>query len=138
MKLINPAAVPPANPSYSQASVSGAIVHLAGQIGIDTEGRLVSPEVGAQTRRIFQNVQHILAAAGSSLDRVLKVTVFIVDLGQWGAMNEVYLAFFAGHAPPKTTVQVSGLAMGAAVEIEFVAETSQAEASTTGTAATGS
>lgn len=125
MKLINPAEAPPQNPSYSQASRSGSTVYVAGQIGIGADGRLVSPEVGPQTRRIFENAEHILRAAGSSLDRVLKVTVFMVDLADWAAMNEVYQAFFGDHAPPKSTVQVSGLALGAAVEIEFVAESAE-------------
>lgn len=123
MKLVNPDACPPQNPSYSQAAVSGGTVYLAGQIGIDpASGRLVSPDVAAQTERIFDSAATILEAAGSGLDRVIRVTVFMVDLGEWPAMNEVYGRHFAGHAPPKSTVVVSGLALGARVEIEFTAE----------------
>ncbi len=125
MKLLNPATCPPQNPTYSQAAVSGATVYVAGQIGIDpTTGELVAPDVTAQTERIFLSAETILEAAGSGLDRVVKVTIFMVDLAEWGAMNAVYQRFFAGHAPPKSTVEVSGLALGARVEIEFTAEVS--------------
>lgn len=122
MKLINPAECPPQNPSYSQASVSGDAVYVAGQIGIDAAGALVSDDVADQTEQIFRNAVCALEGAGSGLDRVVKVTIFMVDLADWPAMNEVYERRFAGHAPPKSTVQVSGLALGARLEIEFVAE----------------
>ena len=123
MKLVNPPDCPPQNPSYSQAVVSAGSVWVAGQIGIDpATGELVSEDVGAQTERIFQSAAAILAAAGSGLDRVVKVGVFLVDMDDWPAMNAVYGRHFAGHAPPKSTVVVSELALGARVEIEFVAE----------------
>lgn len=123
MKLVNPPECPPQNPSYSQASISGGTVHVAGQIGIDPgSGRLVADDIAAQTEQIFRNAACVLAAAGSDLARVLKVTIFLVDLAEWPVMNEVYLRRFAGHAPPKSTVEVTGLALGARVEIEFVAE----------------
>lgn len=123
MKLVNPAECPPQNPTYSQAAVSGATVYVAGQIGIDpSSGQLVSDDIGAQTERIFRSAACVLEDAGSALAKVVKVSIFMVDLGEWAAMNEVYQRFFAGHAPPKSTVIVSGLALGARVEIEFVAE----------------
>lgn len=123
MKLINPSECPPVNPSYSQASVSGSTVYVAGQIGVDAaSGRLVSGGVAAQTEQIFRNAICALEGAGSSLSRVVKVSIFMVDLADWPIMNEVYERHFAGHAPPKSTVQVSGLALGARVEIEFIAE----------------
>ena len=122
MKLVNPAACPPQNPTYSQAAVSGEVVYMAGQIGIGPDGALVAPDVGAQTRRIFQNAKVVLEEAGSSLSRLLRVTVYLVDMADWAAMNAAYQEAMAGHAPPKTTVQVSGLALGARVEIEFTAE----------------
>ena len=123
MKLINPAECPSQNPSYSQASVSGRTVYVAGQIGIDAvTGALVSDDVAAQTEQIFRNAACALEGAGSGLDRVVKVVIFMVDLADWPAMNEVYERRFAGHAPPKSTVEVRGLALGARLEIEFVAE----------------
>lgn len=123
MKLVEPAACPPQNPSYSQAAVSNGTVYLSGQIGIGADGLLVGPDVASQTRQIFANAACVLESAGSSLSKVLRVTVFMVDLAEWGEMNEVYLAAFAGHAPAKTTVEVRGLALGARLEIEFTAET---------------
>lgn len=123
MKLVNPPDCPPQNPSYSQAAVSAGTVWVAGQIGIDpATGALVSDDVAAQTERIFESTTAILDAAGSSLDRVVRVAVFLVDLDDWPAMNAVYGRHFAGHAPPKSTVVVRELALGARVEIEFVAE----------------
>jgi 2-iminobutanoate/2-iminopropanoate deaminase len=124
MELVNPKDCPPQNPSYSQAAVSGGTVWVAGQIGIDpTSGHLVSDDVAEQTERIFRSARAILAAAGTGLDRVVRVAVFLVDLDDWAAMNDVYGRHFAGHAPPKSTVVVRELALGARVEIEFVAVT---------------
>jgi 2-iminobutanoate/2-iminopropanoate deaminase len=123
VELINPAACPPQNPSYSQAAVSGGMVYLAGQIGIVPEtGKLVSGDVGEQTARLFENARLVLEAAGSSLEKVVRVTVFMVDLAEWPAMNAAYERAFRGHAPPKSTVEVKGLALGARVEIDFIAE----------------
>ncbi len=123
MKLVNPPDCPPQNPSYSQPAISAGTVYVAGQNLIDpTTGKLVSDDVAEQTERIFRSAGSILAAAGSSLDRVVRVAVFLVDLGDWSAMNEVYGRHFGAHAPTKSTVVVAGLALGARVEIEFVAE----------------
>jgi len=123
MELVNPTDCPPQNPSYSQAAVSRGTVYVAGQIGIDPEsGQLVSGDIGEQTERIFDSATRILEAAGSGLDRVVRVGVFITDLGDWSAMNDVYVRRFGSHAPPKSTVEVSALALGARVEIEFTAE----------------
>ncbi|MEX2540738.1 MAG: Rid family detoxifying hydrolase [Trueperaceae bacterium] len=124
MKLINPSECPPQNPSFSQASIAtGRTVYLAGQIGMDPgTGTLAGDDVVAQTKQIFENVTCILAAAGSSLERVVKATIFITDLADWPEMNSVYAEYLSGHAPPKSTVEVSGLALGARVEIEFTAE----------------
>jgi len=123
MELVNPTDCPPQNPSYSQAAVSRGTVYVAGQIGIDPEsGRLVSGDIGEQTERIFDSATRILEAAGSGLERVVRVAVFITDLGDWSAMNDVYVRRFGSHAPPKSTVEVSALALGARVEIEFTAE----------------
>lgn len=123
MRLVNPPDCPPQNPSYSQAAVVGSTVFLAGQIGIvPTSGALIASAVEAQTEQIFENTHRILAAAGTSLERVVRVTIFLTDMREWQAMNEVYVRHFGNHAPPKTTVQVSALALGARVEIEFTAE----------------
>lgn len=123
MRLVNPPDCPPQNPSYSQAAIAGSTVYVAGQIGIQAEsGALVADDVAAQTEQVFENTRRILGAAGTSLERVVRVTIFLTDMRDWQAMNEVYLRHFGNHAPPKTTVEVSALALGARVEIEFTAE----------------
>lgn len=125
MRLVNPPDCPPQNPTFSQAAVSNspATVYLAGQVGVDpATGALAGNDVSSQTEQVFRNARVILAAAGTSLSRVVRVTIYMTDLGEWAAMNEVYQRHFGEHAPPKTTVQVSALALGARVEIEFTAE----------------
>lgn len=107
---------------YSQAIVAGGLVFTAGQIGLDpSTGRLVGPGVEEQTERALLNVKAILEAAGSSLDKVVKVTVFLADMALFQAMNGVYGRFFATDRPARTCVAVAGLPMGALVEVETVA-----------------
>jgi 2-iminobutanoate/2-iminopropanoate deaminase len=108
---------------YSQAVRYGGLVWCAGQIALDPDtGTLVGTTAAEQTVRVMDNLAAILQAAGSGLDRVVKATVFLVDLTQYGAVNEIYLARFAGGVPPaRSAVQVAGLPRGALVEIECVA-----------------
>ena len=120
-EIIQVANLPPANPSYSQATRVGNVVYVAGQIGIDGSKQLVSSDVAAQTRQALENMRAILETAGSSLDRVAKTTIYMVDMNDWGAMNEVYMSYFRENPPAKTTVEVSRLALGALVEIEAIA-----------------
>lgn len=113
-----PAAIGP----YSQAIVHAGVVHTAGQIPIDpTTGEMVSGDVAAQTDRVLRNLQAVLAAAGASLATAVKTTVFLRDMGDFAAMNEVYGRFFGDHRPARSTVQVARLPRDAAVEIEVVA-----------------
>lgn len=113
-----PAAVGP----YSQAVKAGGFVFCAGQIPLDpVTGELVAGDVTAQTERVLQNVKAVLAAAGSSLEQVVKTTVFLQDLGDFAAMNAVYARFFPNHPPARSTIQVAGLPKGARVEIEVTA-----------------
>lgn len=108
---------------YSQAIRAGAFVYTAGQVGFDpATGQLVEGGIEAQTRQVLTNIKAILEAAGSSLDRVLKTTVFMADLGQFAAMNAIYAEFFPTHPPARSTVQVAALPRGALVEIETVAQ----------------
>jgi 2-iminobutanoate/2-iminopropanoate deaminase len=108
---------------YSQAIVAGDFVFCAGQIALDPQsGQLVGGEdIRAQTRRVIDNLAAVLVAAGSSLDRVTKTTVFLTDLADFAAMNEIYGERFGGHRPARTTVPVSALPRGAKVEIECIA-----------------
>jgi len=113
-----PAAVGP----YSQAVKAGGFVFCAGQIPLDpVTGELVVGDVTAQTERVLQNVKAVLAAAGSGLEKVVKTTVFLQDLGDFAAMNAVYARFFPNHPPARSTIQVAGLPKGARVEIEVTA-----------------
>ena len=108
---------------YSQAVVAGDLVFCAGQIALDpTTGELVGrDEVRVQTRRVIDNLAAVLQAAGSGLDRVTKTTVFLTDLADFAAMNEVYAERFGGHRPARSTVPVAALPRGAKVEIECIA-----------------
>ncbi len=113
---------PPALGPYSHAIVAGELVFTAGQVGLDPETRkLVEGGVQAQTRQALKNVVAILEAAGSSLELVVKATVFLQDMKDFAAMNAVYAEFFPQNAPARSAVQVAALPLGALVEIETVA-----------------
>lgn len=112
-----PAAVGP----YSQAIRVGDFVFTAGQLALDpVTGKLVEGGIQEQTRQVLRNITTVLEAAGSSLDKVVKTTVFLKDMGDFKAMNEVYGEFFANEPPARSTVEVD-LALGALVEIDAVA-----------------
>ena len=116
-----PAAVGP----YSHAVRSGGLLFCSGQVALDPEsGRLVGDDVAGQTRRVFQNVRAVLDAAGVGLDAVVKTTVFLASMDDFGAMNAVYADAFGGHRPARSTVAVAGLPLGALVEVEVVAAVS--------------
>jgi len=104
---------------YSVAVKVGNMVFTAGQVGLDplTE-EVVRGGVEAETRQVLTNLKHVLEAAGSSLEQVVKTTVFLRDMGDFTVMNKVYAEFFNQDAPARSTVQVGGLPKGAAVEIE--------------------
>jgi 2-iminobutanoate/2-iminopropanoate deaminase len=107
---------------YSQAIISGQMVYTAGQVALDPGTmELVPGGVAEQTDRALTNLRAVLAAAGSGLDRVIKTTVFLVDMGDFAAMNEVYARHFGAHRPARSTVAVAGLPKGARVEIDVVA-----------------
>lgn len=113
-----PAAIGP----YSQAVSSGGFVFTAGQIALDpASGQVVPGGVAEQTDRALRNVTAILKAAGCDLSRVVKTTVFLVDMADFQAMNEVYARHFGEHRPARSTVAVSGLPRNVRVEIEAVA-----------------
>jgi 2-iminobutanoate/2-iminopropanoate deaminase len=107
---------------YSQAIVHGGLVFTAGQIPLDPATmQLVEGDVGAQTERVMRNLDAVLHAAGASLQTVVKTTVFLRDMNDFAAMNEVYGRFFGEHRPARSTVQVARLPRDCAVEIEVVA-----------------
>ena len=113
-----PAAIGP----YSQAVRSGAFLFCSGQIPLDpATGRLVEGGVEIQTDRVLRNLAAVLEAGGSSLEAVVKTTVYLVDLNDFPAMNQVYGTYFPENAPARATVRVAGLPAGALVEIDAVA-----------------
>ncbi len=115
-----PAAIGP----YSQGVRIGNMLYTAGQIPIDpTNGNLVEGGITEQTRRVLDNISALLEAGGTSFDKVVKTTVFLADIADFAAMNEVYKEYFNSEIPPaRSTVQVAGLPRGALVEIETIAE----------------
>ncbi len=107
---------------YSQAVVAAGVVYTAGQIPLDPRtGLVVGQTTGEQTEQVLRNLAAILQAAGSGLDLVLKTTVYLVDLGDFAAMNEVYAKHFASHKPARATVQVTALPKSVRVEIDAIA-----------------
>ena len=123
MKAISTPNAPAAIGPYSQAVDSGAgLVFLSGQLPLDpATGAFPEGGIQAQTRQSLRNVQAILAAAGLSLANVVKTTVFLADMGDFAAMNEVYAEFFAEPFPARSAVAVKALPKGALVEIECFA-----------------
>ena len=113
-----PAAIGP----YSQAVIAGGFLFTAGQIALDpVTAQVVEGDVVAQTRRVMQNLEAVLAAAGASWKDVVKTTVFLQDMKDFPRMNEVYSAVMGDARPARSTVQVAGLPRGVLVEIELVA-----------------
>lgn len=107
---------------YNQAIRVGDLVFVAGQLGISLEsGALAGPTVAEQTEQIMRNLAAILQAAGSGLDRLVKTTVFLLDLNDFAAMNEVYARYVGDRPPARSTVGVAALPSGARVEIEAIA-----------------
>ena len=107
---------------YNQAIRVGDLVFVAGQLGISLEtGELAGPSIQEQTEQIMKNLAAILDAAGSGLDKLVKTTVFLLDLGHFAGMNEVYARHVGDRPPARSTIGISALPSGALVEIEAVA-----------------
>jgi 2-iminobutanoate/2-iminopropanoate deaminase len=107
---------------YSQAVRAGSLLFVSGQIPIDPlTGSLVEGDIAAQTRRVLQNVGAILEAAGASFGHVVRTTVFLADMNDFAAMNDVYASCFTSPAPARATVQVARLPKDARVEIDVIA-----------------
>ncbi|HXX40399.1 MAG TPA: RidA family protein [bacterium] len=121
-RIVKTDAAPPAIGPYSQAVVANGMVYAAGQVPLDpSTGQLVPGDIREQTRRVMENLKAVLVAAGSSIDKVVKTTVFLRDLNDFGTMNEIYRDYFREEPPARSTVQVARLPREAAVEIEVIA-----------------
>ena len=121
--VLTDAAPAPVGP-YSQAIKAGGWLYVSGQIPIDPKtGEMVGPDIGLQTRRALDNLVAVLKAAGADVADVVKTTVFMTDLAQFSAMNEVFAEYFREAPPARACVEVTALPKGGLVEIECIART---------------
>ena len=121
-KIIGTDAAPAPIGPYNQAVQVGNMLFISGQIALDPKtGELVQGDIKAETTKVMENLQAILKAAGMDFSNVLKSTIFLMDMGQFAQVNEVYGAYFDEDAPARETVQVSGLPKGVKVEISMIA-----------------
>ena len=115
--------MPGAGPSlpFSAGVRAGPWLFLSGQLGTDSTLQLVPGGIGPETRQAMENIQGLVARAGGSMDRLVRCTVMLADIREWGAMNREYVKFFRGPPPARSALGASGLALGARVEIECLA-----------------
>ena len=106
---------------FSEAVRMGNVLYLSGQMGIDQSVHLVPGGIAAETRQALENIKTTLEKYGSSLERVIKVTVMLADMNEWAEMNKVYLEYFSKNLPARSAFGTSGLALGGRVEIECIA-----------------
>jgi reactive intermediate/imine deaminase len=106
---------------FAEAVRVGEILYLSGQLGTDSTGKLVPGGIGPETRQALTNVAAVLARHGATLDQVVKCTAMLADMGEWAAMNRVYVEFFPKHLPARSAFGTSGLALGARLELECMA-----------------
>jgi 2-iminobutanoate/2-iminopropanoate deaminase len=112
-----PAAIGP----YSQAVLAGGLLYCSGQIPLDpATGELVAGDVSAQAQRCLENLAGVCEAASTRLERAVRVTVYLADMGDFQAVNEVYAGFFPGDPPARVAIQAAGLPKGALVEIDAI------------------
>ena len=112
-----PAAIGP----YSQAVTYGELIFTSGQIPLDTNGQLVEGGIEEQTHQVFRNLSAVLEEAGASFSDVIKATVFLKDMNQFAAVNQIYASYFGDHKPARSTVEVARLPKDVLVEIELIA-----------------
>ena len=120
--IINTKKAPAAIGPYSQAVSTESLVFVSGQIPVEpATGNLVTGDIKAQTRQVLNNLKEVLTAAGSSLEKVVKTTVFIMNMDEFPNVNEVYAEFFAAEPPARACVEISRLPKGVDVEIQAIA-----------------
>jgi 2-iminobutanoate/2-iminopropanoate deaminase len=121
-KVVATDKAPKAIGPYSQAIVYGGLAYLSGQIPLDPgTGQLVEGDIAAQTTRVLENLKAVLEACGSGLDRVVKTTVYIKDMGEFAKMNEIYGKYFSENPPARSTVEAARLPRDVRVEIDAIA-----------------
>lgn len=120
-QAISSPGAPPAIGPYSPAIKAGNLLFLSGQIPLDAAGTMVTGDIGAQTEQVMRNISALLAAAGASFAHVVRTTVYLADMNDFAAMNEVYAKYVASPPPARATVQVARLPRDARVEIDVIA-----------------
>jgi len=114
--------VPPAVGPYSQAVRAGEMIFCSGMLGVDPETKqLVEDSFEAQVRRVMDNLVMLMEDCGTSLDNVVKTTVFLADMGQFATFNPIYAEYFGDEPPARSTIQVAALPLGAQIEVEAIA-----------------
>jgi len=121
MKTVSTTNAPAAIGPYAQGIIVNGMFYSSGQIPLNAEGNLVEGDIQVQTNQVFANLKAVLEAAGSSLDQVVKTTVFMKDMNDFVAMNEVYANHFGDHKPARSAVEVARLPKDVKVEIEVIA-----------------
>ncbi|AAP78290.1 RidA family protein [Helicobacter sp. MIT 03-1614] len=106
---------------YSQAQIYNGIIYTSGQIALNAQGDFVNGDITAQSTQVLENLKAILESAGSSLQKVIKTSVFLSDINHFNALNEVYAKYFGSHKPARSTIAVKSLPKNALVEIECIA-----------------
>lgn len=119
--IISTGAAPEAVGPYSQAVKAGSYLYISGQLPLRPDGTMVEGEIKAQTARCLENIKAILAAAGLTLDHVVKATIYLTDMNLFGQLNEVYASYFQDNPPARACIGAASLPKGALVEIEAVA-----------------
>ena len=121
-QIVSTGKAPKAIGPYSQAVIHNGLAFLSGQIPLDpVTGQMIEGDIAVQTARVLDNIVGVLAACGSSLDRVLKTTVFLKDMGEFAKMNEVYARYFTADPPARSTVEAARLPRDVRVEIDCIA-----------------
>ena len=121
MQVVSTKEAPAAIGPYSQGIIVNNVFYSSGQIPLTAEGEMVNGDVQEQTHQVFKNVQAVLKEAGASLESVVKTTVFIKDMNEFGKVNEIYGEYFHTHKPARSCVEVARLPKDALVEIEVIA-----------------
>lgn len=103
---------------FSDAVRVGGLLILSGQIGVDSVGQVVAGGIGPETRQTMENIKAVLERNGAAMDDIIKCTAMLLDMAEWGAMNEVYRSYFTTHLPARSAFGTSGLALGARIELE--------------------
>lgn len=122
MKLVSTTKAPAAIGPYSQAVIYNGLVYTSGQIALKPNGEFDDGDITEQTNQVMRNLEAVLSEAGSSLQKVIKTTIFLHDMSDFAIVNEIYANFFKEHKPARSTVEVASLPKSAKIEIEVVAK----------------